>query len=655
MGIRTSTSVTRSAHIKPIKEASGPYTVGHPHRKENARLSHDLLLIWLDQAIDEENNRDCQKTIGELRRIVNNITTFTDEQQCIRFLSTIKDEKVCIIISGLYGRKTVPRIHSLSIMDSIFIYCGNIALHEAWTKEWSKIKGIFNNIAQLCEAVKEAARQCQRNSISMTITPVNTGGSITNEKLNHVGPSFVYTQVLKEILLTIDFKEHHFNEFIDFYRELYTDEWNVKSIEQFKQEYRIKTPIWWYTSDFLIYTMLNHALRVMDMNIIIRMGFFVADLHHHLEQLHHEQFGGDQSNKSFTVFRGQSLSNASFEAIRKNNGGLLSFNSFLSTSKSRNVSLGFARRSICNNESIGILFVMTVDPTISTVPFASINDVSYFGHKEDEVLFSMHTVFRICGVKRMDDKHHLYEVELTLSSVNDKDCHALTTCVREWTEGSTGWDRLGQLLLKLGQPEKAQQVYEVLLEQATDEVQKGNIYHRLGSAKYLQGKYQDAITFYEQALKIRQQSLPPDHPDLAMSYNNIGNVYAIRGNYSKALSSHERALEIRQQALSPNLRDLAHSYDNIGLVACSMNDHSKALSSHEEALKIRQKFLPTNHPDLAISYNNIGTVYRIMGEYSEALSFYKQAVNVGQRSLPSDHPHLQTFKKNLDIIRKTCN
>ena len=28
---------------------------------------------------------------------------------------------------------------------------------------------------------------------------------------------------------------------------------------------------------------------------------------------------------------------------------------------------------------------------------------------------------------------------------------------------------------------------------------------------------------HEKALEIRQQSLPPNHPDLATSYNNIGN------------------------------------------------------------------------------------------------------------------------------------
>ena len=37
------------------------------------------------------------------------------------------------------------------------------------------------------------------------------------------------------------------------------------------------------------------------------------------------------------------------------------------------------------------------------------------------------------------------------------------------------------------------------------------------------GDYPKALSSYEKALAIRQQSLPPNHPDLASSYNNIGN------------------------------------------------------------------------------------------------------------------------------------
>jgi tetratricopeptide (TPR) repeat protein len=339
--------------------------------------------------------------------------------------------------------------------------------------------------------------------------------------------------------------------------------------------------------------------------------------------------------------------------MTKTKDGLMFFNNFLSTSKDRNVSLHFAEVNQSNPDLIGILFVMTIDPAKSTTPFASIVDFSCYDVTENEVLFSMNTVFRIGEIKSMDENHRLFRVDLTLTSDNDKDLRLLTDHIREETfPQHQGWLRLGLLLHKMGQSAKAQQPYEILLEQTTDEREKGRIYERLGAIKYEQGEYEETLEFYEKALEIQQQILPPSHPDLAYSYNNIGNVYYSLSDYSKALSSYEKALEIMQQSPPLNHSDLASTYNNIGAVYYDMGDYPKARSSYEKALEIRQQSSPPNHPDLGMSYYNIGLVYEKMGNYSRARSFYERAVDIGQHSLVSNHPHLQTYKKNLDDVKK---
>jgi tetratricopeptide (TPR) repeat protein len=388
----------------------------------------------------------------------------------------------------------------------------------------------------------------------------------------------------------------------------------------------------------------------MDVDVIIKMGFFIGDLHRQIEQLHTEQFNGHQSGTTFTVYRGQGMSTVHFEQMKKTKGGLLAFNNFLSTSKDRKVSVGFARNALWNPDLVGILFVMTIDPSVSTTPFASINGLSYFEDKEDEVLFSMHTVFRIRDTQSMDENQRLYQVDLTLTNDNDKDLRLLTDRIRKETEESTGWDQLGDLLLKLGQAEKALQVYEILEKQPTTEIEKARVYHKIGWAKYDLGKYEEALKFYEKSLKIRQQSLLPNHPDLAKSYNNIGLVYYNMGEYPKALSYYEKAFEIRQQSLPPNHPDLASSYNNIGLVYNSMGEYSKALSYYEKDLEISQQSLPPNHPDLAKSYGNIGLVCDSMGEYPKALSSYEKALEIQQQSLPPNHPDLAKFYNSIGIV-----
>ncbi|CAF0825920.1 unnamed protein product [Adineta steineri] len=334
----------------------------------------------------------------------------------------------------------------------------------------------------ICEALKQTTRQCEQNVISISFVA-------PNKKLDQLDPSFMYTQILKEILLTINFENKYFKEFITYCRDAFIEnQYELDNVTKLERDYHEQTPIWWYTCQYFLYSMLNQALRLVDVDIIIRMGFFINDLHRDTQRLHPEQFDDHQSGKTFTVYRGQCLSKEDFTKMTKTKGGLLSFNNFLSTSSNRDVSLFFAPQAATNPDLVGILFVISIHPTDSTTPFASVTNVSYF-HTEDEVLFSMHAVFRIGDIQQIDRNNHLYQVNLTLTNDNDQVLRTLTDRIRHETfPKSTRWYRLGQLLIKMGQSNKAQEVYEVLLHQTTHESGKISIYHQLGWIKRNQGK-----------------------------------------------------------------------------------------------------------------------------------------------------------------------
>ncbi|CAF1488336.1 unnamed protein product [Adineta steineri] len=639
-------ATSKSSDTKKIHPTFDLSTRATANRRTNMQRMRNALLIWLDNNINDDN-ADCDNTIQQLTRVVNNINTFTDPEECFQFIQTITNNKICMIVSGSLEQHIVPRVHNMSQVDTIFIFCNNQESDKQWTKEWPKIKGIFTDMTSICEALKPAAHQCEQNAISISFVALN-------KKLDQLDPSFMYTQILKEILLTIDFEEKHIKQFINYYREAFVEtEYDLRNIEKLERDYHDQRPIWWYTNQCFLYSMLNQALRSMDVDIILRMGFFINALHRDIQQLHSEQFDGQQSDKTFTVYRGQRLSKEDFTEMTNTKGGLLSFNNFLSTSKDRDVSLLFAPEAATNPDLVGVLFVISINPTHSITPFASVSDVSHF-HTEDEVLFSMHTVFRIEDIQPMDGNNHLYQVNLTLTNDNDQDLRTLTDRIRqEIFPDSTGWYRLGQLLIKIGQFNKAQEVYEILLHQKTDESDKAHIYNQLGQIKYKQGEYQEALTYHEKSLIIDQKTLPSYHLDFANTHTNIGNVYHNMSDYPKALSSHEKALTIRQESLPSNHTDLGASYNNIGNVYYNMGDYPKALFYYEKALVIQQQSLPSNHPDLGTLFNNIGLVYYNMGDYPKALSSYEKTLTLQQQSLPSNHPDLANSYTNIGIVYRS--
>ena len=596
-----------------------------------------------------------------------------------------------MIVSGAFGQNLVPIIHDLPQIDSIFVFCGNKDFHKQWAKNWSKIKGVFTEISDLCTAVEHVVEE-DEHPISGSVTAAN--GETARHNLNKLDPTLMYTQILKEILLQIHFDDEHIKDFITFCRQQFVgNDYELTNCDKIEKEYHEHTPIWWYTSNCFLHPMLNRALRTMDVGLIIKMGFFIQDLLRQIDQLHSKQFDGGQHPDAFTVYRGQGMSKTDFSHLMKVKGGLLSFNNFLSTSKNRGTSLAFAESAQDNPESIGILFVMTIDPSISSTSFAAIRDVSYFHDSDDEVLFSMHTIFRVGDIKQLGQNTRLIQVNLVLTDDDDRQLRTLTHHIQNEIEGPTAWHRLGNALLKLGQFDKAEEVYNILLSQKNDYHNMSILYDQLGSVKNSKGEYKEAITFFEKALEIRQKTLPTSHPflaqsysnigvvegnmeeyakslashekalkirqktlpqehaDIADSYNNMGALYEKMGNHPKALSLHEQALDIRQNTLPPNHPCFAQSYNNMGLVYLNMKQYQKALSFFEKALELRQGTLPPNHPDVADSYNNIGSVYENMHDHSKAVSFYERAVEIGQRSLSPNHPTLQQWQKKLESMK----
>jgi hypothetical protein len=70
--------------------------------------------------------------------------------------------------------------------------------------------------------------------------------------------------------------------------------------------------------------MLNKALRTQGIEIIIKMRFFIRDLHQQIEQLHTKS----NNQAPLSVYRGQCMMNIESEKLTKCQGGLLLFNNF---------------------------------------------------------------------------------------------------------------------------------------------------------------------------------------------------------------------------------------------------------------------------------------------------------------------------------------
>ena len=343
-------------------------------RSRDTHMLHNFYVVWLDENINE-NDDYSHGFITNLRRIVGSVNAFSNVDECVDFITDITDEKAFIIVSEELRYNIVSISEDISQIRCIHIFSENKSLFESFKKLSFKVKSASKDMVSISKVLVEACRHYDNDTMSISfIKPTDTSSNYNPDTLHC---SFMHTLLLKEILITIEFSHHQMNDFLKYCREKFADNKAILiAVDKIEKEYHCYRPIWWYTSHTFLYAMLNKALRLMDIDIIVKMGFFISDLHKDITILHSEQYSKQDQLNSFVVYRGQALSQTDFNQLKNIQGGLLAFNNFLSMSYDYAVSHAFAESNLEDHDLVGVLFRIIINPSTSSSPFANIKSIS---------------------------------------------------------------------------------------------------------------------------------------------------------------------------------------------------------------------------------------------------------------------------------------
>ncbi|CAF4298029.1 unnamed protein product, partial [Rotaria magnacalcarata] len=61
--------------------------------------------------------------------------------------------------------------------------------------------------------------------------------------------------------------------------------------------------------------------------------------------------------------------------------------------------------------------------------------------------------------------------------------------------------------------------------------------------------YSTAITYLQRALQIRENKLPKNHPDLAVTYHSLAKSYIAAHQYDMAMKNAQQAVDIAKEKL----------------------------------------------------------------------------------------------------------
>jgi tetratricopeptide (TPR) repeat protein len=133
------------------------------------------------------------------------------------------------------------------------------------------------------------------------------------------------------------------------------------------------------------------------------------------------------------------------------------------------------------------------------------------------------------------------------------------------------------------------------------------------------------------ALHIREKTLPPDHPDLAMSWNNLGVQYFNQKRYDDAREAYEKALAINRKAYGNDHSEVALALANLSEVNEVRNDFDGARALLLEALEIEEKG-NRDSTRSAIFLARLGRTEVAMKRYEQALPRLERAIRMLEKS-----------------------
>jgi tetratricopeptide (TPR) repeat protein len=136
-------------------------------------------------------------------------------------------------------------------------------------------------------------------------------------------------------------------------------------------------------------------------------------------------------------------------------------------------------------------------------------------------------------------------------------------------------------------------------------------YYNVGNALVKQGRLDQAIESYQQALKIL--------PTYALAYYSLGNTFAQLGQLDKAIFHYQEAIK-----MDP---DLAEAHNNLGNALARQGQLGEAIGHFQEALKIR--------PDSAQLHYNLGRVLAGQGNLHQAVDHFRQALRIQPSFAPA--------------------
>ena len=143
-----------------------------------------------------------------------------------------------------------------------------------------------------------------------------------------------------------------------------------------------------------------------------------------------------------------------------------------------------------------------------------------------------------------------------------------------------------------------------------------------------QGKYDEALGLYSEALKVAKQSFGDNHPGVAAIHTGQGVVYRHLGRYKEAREQHNTALKIILTSSGAHAPGYSQILSDIGLLESAEGNLLAAEETLSNVIEVRRKVFSQKHPFVADAMIEYAEVLRKQKKFDESDKVKKQAETI---------------------------
>jgi len=155
------------------------------------------------------------------------------------------------------------------------------------------------------------------------------------------------------------------------------------------------------------------------------------------------------------------------------------------------------------------------------------------------------------------------------------------------------------------------------------------IYSAYGWTEHATGNYAAALDLFERAYEVLLRNFGPEHPIAGNELNNIAMALNRLGRYDEAVTKYEQSIDLLLRVTPPSDHyRVAGMYSNLGNANANRGEMGAATQNYRDGLAMAALNDPPNARNMAFLNNNLGRHLIDVGQVDAGIEYLREAVRI---------------------------